>query len=147
MTLTLPPDVLPCDASYMLVCTRNSSIESGAGTATELKLLLPRLLASIPLITRLFMVPRWPLTNTVVDARPTVDAFGIVDAVPALYPSRFVKLRVDNGRLSTIDPGSTVPAVAFETLICGASLTTEISTVSAPTANCTGTFATSVTCT
>ena len=57
-TLMFPPEVLPWEASYKLVWRRTSSIESGDGTGTLPKLLLPRLLESMPLMTKLLAVPR-----------------------------------------------------------------------------------------
>src|SRR6266478_1191390 len=109
----LPPEVFPWDASYRLVCTRRSSSESGDGMGKFPRLLLPRLFASVPLITRLLLVPRCPSTNMIAWPRPASVAFGSGADVPALSASRKVKFRVESGKLWSTSPVSTLPRTAL----------------------------------
>src|SRR5262249_10111735 len=107
---------------YKLVCILNSSRELGEGTGTLLKLLLPRLLASTPLITRLLKVLFWPVTKIIGSPRPAAVASGSEAEVFALFASKKRKFRVKSGRLLTISFGSVSLSVALVVfIVCTAS--------------------------
>ena len=114
---------------------------------TELKLLLAKLLASMPLITRLLLVPRCPLTKTVEEARPAVAASGNVELVFAFSANKFVKLRVAKGSDSKVLPGSTLPSVELVVFTWVATAFTSTAEVVCPISSVTFTCRTTVTST
>src|ERR1019366_6198906 len=122
---TLPPELRPAEASYMLVCTMNSWSESMDGTERFGFSPVPMEFASTPLMMTLLESARCPLTYTATSPRPSSEEFWMEPEVPVVRVNNCWKLRVGNGSEVISFASMTVPRAELSVCTSGDSPVTE----------------------
>src|ERR1019366_516353 len=116
---TLPPELRPAEASYMLVCTMNSWSESMDGTERFGFSPVPMEFASTPLMMTLLESARCPLTYTATSPRPSSEEFWMEPEVPVVRVNNCWKLRVGNGSEVISFASMTVPRAELSVCTSG----------------------------